>query len=95
MKIKSDIYNVTNIYISNKCCPFELSIHQRILNKKLMCHGFQKHMFFWAANHHIRVISEGSCDTEDWMLKIKGMSDILTYIIHKENSYSILQYYFW
>jgi len=45
MKIKSDIYNVTNIYISNKCCPFELSIHQRILNKKKMCHGFQKHVF--------------------------------------------------
>ncbi len=20
----------------------------------------------WAANHHIRMISEGSCDTEDW-----------------------------
>jgi len=20
----------------------------------------------WAANHHIRLISEGSCDTEDW-----------------------------
>jgi len=45
MKIKSDICNVTNIYISNKCCPFELSIHQRILNKKKMCHGFQKHVF--------------------------------------------------
>ncbi len=21
---------------------------------------------FWAANRHIRMISEGSCDTEDW-----------------------------
>jgi len=20
----------------------------------------------WAVNHHIRMISEGSCDTEDW-----------------------------
>ncbi len=20
----------------------------------------------WAANHHIRMISEASCDTEDW-----------------------------
>ncbi len=20
----------------------------------------------WSANHHIRLISEGSCDTEDW-----------------------------
>ncbi len=22
--------------------------------------------FFWAENQHIRIISEGSCDTEDW-----------------------------
>ncbi len=21
---------------------------------------------YWAANQHIRMISEGSCDTEDW-----------------------------
>jgi len=43
-------------------------------------HDFHKHMkqhscfstliiiinASWAANHHIRVISKGSCDTEDW-----------------------------
>ena len=29
-----DIYNVTKDYISNKCCSFELSIHQRILKRK-------------------------------------------------------------
>ncbi len=23
-------------------------------------------MFFWAANQKNRIISEGSCDTEDW-----------------------------
>ncbi len=23
-------------------------------------------MFSWAAHQHIRMISEGSCDTEDW-----------------------------
>jgi len=23
-------------------------------------------IYSWASNHHIRVISEGSCDTEDW-----------------------------
>jgi len=49
-----------------KC--FELSIYQRILTKNLYC-GFHKDMlqqktfffltFSWAANHHIRVISEG------------------------------------
>ncbi|XDV46539.1 hypothetical protein PO909_014421, partial [Leuciscus waleckii] len=26
-----DIYNVTKDSISNKCCSFELSIHQRIM----------------------------------------------------------------
>ena len=31
-----DIYNVTKDYISNKCCSFELSIHQRILKKKIL-----------------------------------------------------------
>jgi len=28
------MYNVTKDSISNKCCSFELSIHQRILGKK-------------------------------------------------------------
>jgi len=30
-----DIYNVTQDYISDKCCSFELSIHQIILRKKV------------------------------------------------------------
>ncbi len=25
----------------------------------------------WAANQHIRMISEGSCDTEDWVMMLK------------------------
>ncbi len=29
-----EINNVTKVSISNKCCPFELSIHQRIQNNK-------------------------------------------------------------
>jgi len=57
-----------NISISNKC-RFELSIHQSPEKKN---QGFHKNSFqhvscfFKAANHHIRLISEGSCDTEDW-----------------------------
>jgi len=32
------MYNVTKDCISNKCCSFELSIHQRILkNKNVSC----------------------------------------------------------
>ncbi len=42
---RKDIYNLTKV---NKCCYFELSSHQIILNQ------------------HIKMISEGSCDTEDW-----------------------------
>jgi len=50
----------------------------------------------WAANHHIRVISDGSCDTEDWSndaensALITGINYILLYI-HIENSYFKLQ----
>jgi len=47
------------------------SIHQRNLEKK-MYHSFHKKYstliiisVFWAANHLIKMISEGSCDTED------------------------------
>jgi len=44
-------------------CYFELSIHQRILKKM---YGFaQKYLAALAANQHIRMISKGSCDTED------------------------------
>ncbi len=61
--------------VSNKCCSFELSVHQRIL--KEMYHSFHKILISttvfnsienvsWAPNQHIRMISEGSCDTEDW-----------------------------
>ncbi len=37
------IYNVTKIYISNKCSSFELSIHLWILENKID-HGFHKNM---------------------------------------------------
>ncbi len=64
--IKSDsngIYNVTEVCTSNKCCSFELSIHQRILKK--LYHGFHKSISNKNYFQHIRMISEGSCDTED------------------------------
>ncbi len=44
-----------NIYISNKCCSFELSINQRILKEN----QFHK-------NIKQLGISEGSCHSEDW-----------------------------
>ncbi len=46
----------------------------------------------WAASHHIRMISEESCDTEDWSndaensVLITGINYILTYM-KIENSY--------
>ncbi len=34
------------------------------------------------ANHHIRMISEGPCDTEDrWMLKIQLSITLINYIL--------------
>ncbi len=45
----------------------------------------------WAANQHIRLISEGSCDTEDWSNDAENSALIteINYIltdIHIENS---------
>ncbi len=44
--------------ISNKCCSFELSIYQRILKT------FQN--ISQAENQHVGMISEESCNVEDW-----------------------------
>jgi len=47
-------------------------------------------------DHHIRVISEGSCDTEDWSndagnsALITGINYTLLYI-HKENRWFTLE----
>ncbi len=60
-----------------------------------MYHGFHKNSMqqklnknknknvSWAPNQHIRMISEGSCDTEDWKFSftITGINYILKYIV--------------
>jgi len=43
----------------------------------------------WASNPHIRVISEGSCDTEDWSNDAENTT-LITVILNGKN---ILQYY--
>ncbi len=52
----------------------------------------------WAANQQIRIISEGSCDTEDWSndacLEYHSIITEINYILkyfHIENSYFKLQ----
>ncbi len=62
------------ISILNKCCSFELAIHQRILEKKCIMVSTKilrsttvstliiTRNVSWAANQHIRMISEGSCE---------------------------------
>ncbi len=68
--------------------------------------GFHKHMkqhncfsaliiirnVSWAANLHIRMISEGSCDTEDWSNDAENTAliteiNLILQYIHTENSY--------
>ncbi len=60
-----------------RCWTFELSIHQTLKkNVSLFPQIYEAAQLFstliiirnvsWAANQHIRMISEGSCDTEDW-----------------------------
>ncbi len=73
MHLKSaskDIYNVTKDF--NKYYPFAFSINQRILKNKI-CHVSTK---IWSSTTvfntdnnqkcFLSMISEGSCDTEDW-----------------------------
>ncbi len=87
-----------------------LSIHQRILKLNISWSP-QKYetawLFltliiirnvFWTVNHHIRMISVGSCDTEDWSndaensALITEINYILTYI---HTGYFTILLYFW
>ncbi len=87
------------ISISNKCSSFILSVYQNILIKGVSTKIWSittvfniDNTFSWAAHQHIIMISEGSCDTEDWNNDAKN-SDLITEInyilkhIQIENSY--------
>ncbi len=52
------------IYISNKC-SLELSIYQKKKKNLVPNIVIQNHILLFQ-NQHIRMISEGSRDTEDW-----------------------------
>jgi len=48
----------------------------------------------WASNRHIRIISEVSCETENWSnaensALITGINDILTYIQIENSSFNL------
>ncbi len=73
--IKSDIQKIS---ISNKCCYFKSSvlnrenlIISRFPQKYYSAQVFSTFIIIindsWASNQHIRIIFEGSCDTEDWI----------------------------
>ncbi len=76
------------LFISDKCLSLDLSIHQRILKKmySTVLNIDNNNNVSWAANQHIIMISEGSCDTEDWSndaentALIAEINYILTYI---------------
>ncbi len=71
-----DIYNVTKIYISNKRCSFELSIHLWFLKNKMyqfpqnssttVFNIDNNQKCFLSSKSAYYYDSEGSCDTEDW-----------------------------
>ena len=58
---------------------------------------------YWAENPHIRMISEGSCDTEDWSndaensALITGINYTWLYIHieNNDNNISLFLLYFW
>ncbi len=89
-----------NIYISNKCCSIELSIHLWILNNKIH-HGFHKNINVFNIDNNQKCFLSSkseyyydfwrSCDTEDWSNDAENTA-LITEInyslidIHIENS---------
>ncbi len=89
------MYIVTNMSISNKWCKGK----KKSNNYHVSTNKYEAAQMFlliiirhvsWAANQHIIMISEGSCDTEDWSNDAENTALIteinysLTYI-HMEN----------
>ncbi len=78
------------ISVSGRFCSSELSIHQRNLKKNILScfqhNNNNNKKKIWTANQYIRMISEGSCDTEDWSNDAEnsalksGINYMLTYI---------------
>ncbi len=83
-----DVYNVTEFIFLNKYCSSELYIHQKILKK---VHSFYKNIKQqnnqssiitynnWAANQHIRMISEDHVTLKTEVM-ITEINHILQYI---------------
>ncbi len=71
-----------NISIWNKCCsekkvsPIPQKYEAAQLFSTLIIRNVS-----WAANQHIRMISEGSCDTEDWS------NDAENSVLHHRNKF--------
>ncbi len=66
--------------------------HKNMKQHNCFQHIYNNKKKSWSANQYIRMISEGSCDTEDWsndaeiQRRIRGINDILQYI-QIQNSY--------
>ncbi len=60
------IYNVRKNDILNKCCSSKSPVENesKILSSTNVFNIDDN--IYWAQNQYIRIISEGSCDTEDW-----------------------------
>ncbi len=74
---------------------FQLSIQRRIIKTKYVSQFTLKYWaaqlfwtliiirnIYWTENQHIRMISEGSCDTEDWVMMLKIHSSKLHFEIY-------------
>ncbi len=90
--IKSDDKEILlqSIYISDKCCSSERSIHQRNLKKLYSAIEYIINIF-WAANQNIRMISEGFCDwINDAKMQKNQLGNPMNYIFkYIQNSYFI------
>ncbi len=65
-------------------------------HKNIKQHNYFNNTVSWAANQHIRMISEGSHDTEDWSTNAENSALItrinyISYYIQIESNYFKLQ----
>ncbi len=89
--VKKNIHNITNAFLLQVFWTFYPKKYY-VFHKNMKQHINNNNHVSWAANQHIRMISEGSCDTEGWSndaensALIKRINYILQYI-QIENGY--------
>ncbi len=92
----SDAISCLKVYVERHCHIF----HNSLTTLNLLFLALIIRNVSWAPNQHIKMISEGSCDTENWSkgfwnvsFDITGLNYILKYIEFVLNCNNLSKYY--